>query len=225
MPLVRVDMHCHTNYSRDSVIAPDVMTARYVRAGLDVVCVTDHNTIDGALHMQRIAPFTVVVGEEISTAEGELIGLFLEQAIEPGLSASDTVRAIHAQNGVAVVPHPFDRLRRFRLDGAVLESIALEIDVVEIFNSRTLLMSDNERTASWARSKGVVMGGGSDAHTPGEIGTAYVEMPPFDGPAQFLTALRQGIVVGRRSNPFLRMRTAFTRFRDPTPALDPEVAT
>ncbi|HET9199868.1 MAG TPA: PHP domain-containing protein [Dehalococcoidia bacterium] len=213
MPLVRVDMHCHTSYSRDSVIEPEVMSQRYVRSGLHAVCVTDHDTIDGALHMQRIAPFKVVVGEEISTHEGELIGLFLSRAVQPGLSAAETIEAIHEQGGLAVVPHPFDRLRRFRLDEAVLESVAAQVDIIETFNSRTLLMSDNERTASWAKSKGIVMGGGSDAHTPGEIGTAYVEMPPFAGPTEFLAALRQGIVVGRRSNPFLRMQTTFTRFR------------
>jgi predicted metal-dependent phosphoesterase TrpH len=213
MPLVRVDMHSHTNYSRDSVIAPEVMAERYERAGLHAVCVTDHNTIDGAIRLQRFASWTVIVGEEISTSEGELIGLFLQRAIQPGLPALETIREIHAQGGLAVVPHPFDRLRRFRLDTAVLESVVAEIDIVEAFNSRTLLMSDNERTVSWARSKGLVMGGGSDAHTPGEIGTVYVEMPAFAGPAEFLAALRQGAVVGRRSNPFLRLQTAFTRFR------------
>lgn len=213
MPLVRVDMHSHTNYSRDSVIAPEVMAERYERAGLHAVCVTDHNTIDGALRLQSLGSLTVVVGEEISTSEGELIGLFLQRAIQPGLAALETIREIHGQGGLAVVPHPFDRLRRFRLDSGVLESVVAEIDIVEAFNARTLLMSDNERTVSWARSKGLVMSGGSDAHTPGEIGTVYVEMPPFAGPAEFLAALRQGVVVGRRSNPFLRLQTAFTRFR------------
>ena len=224
MPLVRVDMHCHTHYSRDSVIAPEVMAERYACAGLDVVCVTDHNTIEGALHLQRVAPFAVVVGEEISTGEGELIGLFLERTVEPGLAAAETVEAIHQQGGLAVVPHPFDRLRRFRLDSSVLESIAQQIDIVETFNSRTLLMSDNERTASWARSKGIPMGGGSDAHTPGEIGTAYVEMPSFALAQGFLAALREGIIVGRRSNPFLRLQTTFTRFRDRPPGLSSEAA-
>ena len=213
MPLVRVDMHCHTDYSRDSVITPEVMAERYARSGFHTVCVTDHDTIDGALHLRGTAPFNVVVGEEISTQEGELIGLFLTSRVQPGLSAAETIEAIHNQEGLAVVPHPFDRFRRFRLDEAVLESVAGQVDIIETFNSRTLLMSDNERTASWARSKGILMGGGSDAHTPGEIGTASVEMPAFESAKEFLEALRQGIVVGRRSNPFLRMQTTLTRFR------------
>jgi predicted metal-dependent phosphoesterase TrpH len=223
MPLIRVDMHSHTDYSRDSIITPGTLVEMYLRAGFHAVCVTDHNTIDGAIHVQRIAPFRVIVGEEVSTSEGELIGLFLRRTVQPGLSAAETIEAIHEQGGLAVVPHPFDRMRRFRLDEGVLESVVGQLDVVETFNSRTLLMSDNERTASWAKSKGIVTGGGSDAHTPGEIGTAWVEMPAFEGPADFLRSLGEGIVVGRRSNPFLRMQTTFTRFRSHVPRHAEEV--
>lgn len=213
MPLTRVDMHCHTTYSRDSVIPPDVMVKRYVQRGIHAVCVTDHNTIEGARHVQRIAPFQVVIGEEISSADGEIIGLFLQETIPASLSSADTVAAIHEQGGLAVAPHPFDRRRGGRLEQGALQNIRFTLDIVEVFNSRTFLMSDNERTASWARANGLPMGAGSDAHTPGEIGTAYVDMPEFETAAEFIASLRQGVIVGRRSNPLLRLQTAFTRFR------------
>ncbi|MPZ23165.1 MAG: PHP domain-containing protein [Dehalococcoidia bacterium] len=213
MPTIRVDMHSHTDYSRDSVIAPETMVERYQRAGIDAVCVTDHDTIEGALELQRIAPFRIIVGEEISTTDGELIGLFLGERIEPGRSAEETVTAIHSQGGIIVVPHPFDRFRRHRLSEEALERAATFVDAVEVFNSRTLLAGDNARAAAWARARGLPMGCGSDAHTPGEIGKAHVEMPPFGDAREFLAALRQGAVAGRRSNPLLRVLTTPTRWR------------
>jgi predicted metal-dependent phosphoesterase TrpH len=213
MTLTRLDMHAHSNYSPDSVISPETMVKRYIQAGIRAVCVTDHDTIEGALHLQRMAPFKVVIGEEVTTAQGHLLGLFLRQAVAPGMSALETVEAIHEQGGLAVIPHPFDRFRSTRLDTRTSELLAPIVDAVEVFNSRTLLIGDDERTASWARLRNLPMGAGSDCHTPGEVGTAYVDLPDFNGAGDFVAALRQGVVVGRRSNPLLRLQTSFTRLR------------
>ncbi|MEX2236083.1 MAG: PHP domain-containing protein [Dehalococcoidia bacterium] len=206
MALIRVDTHCHTTFSQDSALDPETLVARYARMGFAAVCITDHNTLEGALAVREMAPFQVIVGEEIDSSEGELIGLFLQEVVPAGMLASETAKAIHEQGGLVVAPHPFDRFRRRRIDGATLQSIAVYLDAVEVFNSRTLLWSDNERTVSWAREKGLVMTGGSDAHSAGELGAAYVDMPAFSGASEFLSSLRQGMIVGRRSSPLTRLR-------------------
>src|ERR671937_11686 len=105
-------MHMHTEYSRDSRQTLRVFAAAAEQAGLNVVCVTDHDTVEGALRLREMnTALRVIVGEEIYTREGELIGLFLERAVPPGLSLEETIARIKDQNGLAYVPHPFSRNR------------------------------------------------------------------------------------------------------------------
>jgi hypothetical protein len=172
---------------------------RYGRAGIDCVAVSDHNNIDGALAVRGDAGFRVIVAEEIKTSEGEIIGLFLRENIRKGLTPEDTVRAIREQGGIVLVPHPFDRLRRSPLRTEALLRILSDVDVIEVFNSRNVLQADNDRALQFAREHGKLMSAATDAHTPWEIGLAYTEMPEFEGPGDFLIALGQGQVVGRRS--------------------------
>src|SRR5712692_5569806 len=117
-------MHTHCEASPDSRTNV-AEQARAVRAaGIDVVCATDHNTIDGALRLRELADgFRVVVGEEVSTREGELIGLFLERPIPPGLSAEETIAGIHEQGGLVSVPHPFSHNRPLHLRRETLDRL------------------------------------------------------------------------------------------------------
>jgi len=158
---------------------------------------TDHDTIDGALALRAQEPDGVVVGQEVTTTEGELIGLFLEQAIPARLPPDEVVRRIRAQGGLVYLQHPYDAWRR-RLRETAVERLAGEIDVVEVFNGRSPDEA-NRRAEELCATLRAAAGAGSDAHTLAEIGSAYVEMEAFRGAADFLVKLRDATIVRRAS--------------------------
>jgi len=194
---VRVDLHSHTMWSGDSTTTPDEIDEAVVASGLDVLCVTDHHAIAGALQLARRLTCRVVVGEELRTHAGEIIGLFLTERIPFGTPPADAARAIRDQGGVVYVPHPFDPMRR-NLSEPALEALvgAGLVDAVEVLNAKTSLPSLNRRAGELAAARDLAAGAGSDAHVPHALGAAYVEMPDFDGPQDFLAKLRAGRVVG-----------------------------
>jgi predicted metal-dependent phosphoesterase TrpH len=196
---MKADLHAHTHFSRDALTSVDTFARRYQRAGIDCVAVSDHNNIDGALAVRESASFRVIVSEEIKSNEGEIIGLFLRETVRKGLTPEDTVRAIREQGGLVLIPHPYDRLRRSPLRPEAALRIMKDVDVIEVFNSRTVFAADNEQSRRLAEEHNKLMSAATDSHTPWEIGLAYVEMPPFEGPGDFLVALGKGKIVGRRS--------------------------
>jgi predicted metal-dependent phosphoesterase TrpH len=165
------------------------------------VVITDHDRIEGALRLHARAPDRVIVGEEIRTAEGpDLIGIFLTELIPRGTPLREAAERILDQGGVVYVPHPFDTRRRG--GGPLLDSIAGLVDVVEAHNARTFKPEVNAQGEAWAKAHGKLLGAGSDAHTLGEIGTAHVEVPPFEPNREsFLAALRGASIV-RGTSPF-----------------------
>ena len=194
---LRVDLHSHTMWSGDSTTTPDELVAAIEESGLDVVCITDHNTIDGALALADRLPCRVVVGEELRTTAGELIGLFLRDRVPMGTTPVEAAEAIRDQGGLVYVPHPFDPMRRNLAEPALVDLAARGlVDAVEVLNAKTSLASLNRRAAEFASEHGLAAGAGSDAHVPGALGAAYVEMDDFDGPASFLAALGRARVVG-----------------------------
>ena len=211
---VRVDMHTHSEYSPDSR-TPLAEQARAIRAaGLQVVCATDHNTIDGALRLREMADgFRVIVGEEISSRDGEIIGLFLERAVPRDLTGEETIARIHEQGGIVVVPHPFSVNRRYHLRRASLDRLRGSIDAIEVFNAREAFGRENRQAAAYAREHSIVASAGSDAHRAGEIGNAFIEMPPFTGREDFLAALAQGVVHGHLSGSRVHFFTRYDRIR------------
>ncbi len=194
---VRVDLHSHTMWSGDSTTTPDEVCESVVESGIDVLCITDHNAIRGATELADRLPCRVVVGEELRTHAGEIIGLFLTERIPVGAPPAEAARAIRDQGGVVYVPHPFDPMRRNMAEPALYElAQAGLLDAVEVLNAKTSLRSLNERAAGFAAEFDLAAGAGSDAHVPHALGAAYVEMPDFDGPADFLAKLRDGRIVG-----------------------------
>ncbi len=197
-----IDLHCHTSASFDSLADPAKVARTAASRGLTHLVVSDHDRIDGALRARDAAPdgLTVIVGEEVRTADGDLIAAYLERPVPPGLSAADTVAAIREQGGLAGIPHPFDRFRGSLLKDARMASLAPLVDWVEVHNAR-LVGSGNERAAEFAREHdkpGVAV---SDSHTITEVGVAYTAL---DGdpstPAGLLAALPGAeLVVGRAS--------------------------
>ncbi len=169
-----VDLHCHTNASFDCLSDPAQVARTAAERGLTHLAITDHDRIDGALRARDAAPagLTILVGEEIRTQQGDLIGLFLEEAIPPGLSAAETIAAIRAQGGLVGVPHPFDRFRGSLLRDAATADIAREADWIEVHNARLLGVKGNAHAAALAADLGRPGVAVSDAHTILEIGVA-----------------------------------------------------
>lgn len=201
---VRVDTHLHTMYSGDAVTTLDELTAVVEDAGIDVVCITDHNAVAGAEEARERARAgdlgcRVVVGEEVRTGAGELIGLFLDERVPHGIDVRDAVARIRAQEGVVTVPHPLDPMRH-SLGEVTIRDLAAEgaLDALEVFNAKSPLDHLNDDAATLADRLGLPGTAGSDAHDPDALGAAYLEMPDFDGPAGFRASLADARVVGHR---------------------------
>jgi predicted metal-dependent phosphoesterase TrpH len=173
-----VDLHCHTSASFDSLAAPESVVRAAAKRGLTHLAITDHDRIDGALRARDVAPegLVVIVGEEVKTADGDLIALFLTEAMQPGLSARDTIAAVRAQGGLVGIPHPFDKLRGSMLKDPRLEAMATLVDWVEAHNARVVGSTGNERAAEFAAEMGLPGIAVSDAHSVIEVGVAYTTL-------------------------------------------------
>lgn len=195
---VRVDCHLHTVRSGDAETTLDQLAERVARIGLDVVCITDHHAIDAATEaLERDLGVRVVVGEEVRTPEGELIGLFLNERIPYVLPLAEVVGRIRGQGGVVYAPHPFDPVRAGLREEALRQLCASgDLDVIEGFNAKIEDDAHNRSARRIADVYGIPVAAGSDAHDPAGIGAAWVEMPDFDGPAEFLGSLRSARLVG-----------------------------
>jgi predicted metal-dependent phosphoesterase TrpH len=174
-----VDLHCHTSASFDSLAAPAAVVRAAAARGLTHLAITDHDRIDGALEARQVASaeapgLTVIVGQEIRTTAGDLIGVFLSEAIPPGLSPADALASVRAQGGLVGIAHPFDRFRGSvgRGESAALEALAASVDWIEAWNSRLLVGDGNAQAAELAMRVGVAGVAVSDAHTTLEVGVA-----------------------------------------------------
>ena len=154
---------------------PEEIVKTAIKKGLDGIAVTDHNTIAGGIRAKEFetGDFRVIVGSEIATDRGEVIGLFLSEEVAPG-NFEDVVTAIRDQGGFVILPHPFDRLRSTALHPQPED--AGQIDAVEGFNARCIFASDNRAAAEFGREHNLAVVAGSDAHFPAEIGRAGVRL-------------------------------------------------
>jgi predicted metal-dependent phosphoesterase TrpH len=209
---IHVDLHIHTCYSVDSLMTLDEVAEAALARGLGALAITDHDAIEGALALSRTAPFPVIVGEEVDVGDGEIIGLFLREWIPPNLGAVETIARIRAQGGLVYIPHPFDNYRH-PLPEPVLRSLLHEVDAIEVLNARVTVAAFNERAARFAQEHGIPCGAGSDAHTPAEIGQAYVEMEPFADSDSFLTHLARGRIGGSASGRYVHLFSTWAKIR------------
>ena len=211
--MLKADLHIHTEYSSDCNTPLEKIINRCLEIGINCIAIADHGTAEGALKMQGLAPFKVIVAEEILTPHGEIIGMFLKETIPSGLSVEQTISQIRTQGGLVCIPHPFDTFRPSALDSGIIEEIVDQIDIIEAFNSRAPLLQSSTKAQTFADKYGIAKSAGSDAHTIGEIGNAYMEMPEFNGRDDFLQALRTGKVVGRRTSPLIHFVTAWEKLK------------
>lgn len=215
MPSVKTVFHVHTDYSDDCNASVEDILDQAVRMGVGCVTITDHDTIAGALALSRIAGdrLKVVVGEEISTSEGHLIGLFLREEIQPGLSPRRTAELIRDQGGLVIAPHPFNSIFGCSLRDSVYGIVDL-LHAVEVCNAQNLLSRANrqaERFASQFRLPPIV---GADVHHRGHLDACFQWMQPFEGPQGFIESLKHAHFVEGRHTLGYFVRTAWCIFRD-----------
>ncbi len=211
--MLKADLHIHSKYSMDSSNTLEAIISRCLELEINCIAIADHGTAAGALKMQSLSPFPVIVAEEILTPHGEIMGMFLKSTIPSPLPIEQALAEIRTQGGLVCIPLLFDTIRGSTLDSKTAEEIAGQIDVVEVFNSRSPLLNISARARAFAEKHGLAQSAGSDAHTLHEIGNAYVEMPEFNGKDEFLQALAKGKISGRRTNPLIHVTTTFAKLK------------
>ncbi|MCL2706568.1 MAG: PHP domain-containing protein [Dehalococcoidia bacterium] len=212
--MIKVDLHIHTHYSGDSDTSLEQLTERCQKLGLGAIAVTDHGTAEGALKLSRQnTPFKLIVGEEIESSEGEIIGLFLKKSIPCRLSPEETIRRIREQGGLVCIPHPFDRYRSSAMQSATLERIADQVDIIEVFNARTIQLQNLKLPNEFAGRHHLLAGAGSDAHSLAEIGRAYIVIPDFNSRDEFLQNMTHAKIYGKRPSMAIYCRSTLRRVR------------
>jgi predicted metal-dependent phosphoesterase TrpH len=211
--MLKADLHIHTQYSMDCNTPLEQIIQRCQEKGINCIAIADHGTVEGALKMQDMAPFRVIVAEEVLTPHGEIMGMFLKETIPSGQSVEQAISRIRAQGGLVCIPHPFDRFRKSALDSKMLNQILKNVDIIEILNARIIINSDIVKAQNLASKHGIPGSAGSDAHALHEIGNAYVEMPEFNGSEDFLPMLAKGRIIGHRTNPMSHFSSSLARIK------------
>jgi predicted metal-dependent phosphoesterase TrpH len=188
--MIKLEFHCHTYASKDSLTLPADLVSAARRKGIDRVVVTDHNSISGAREAQAIDPVLIIVGEEIMTTKGEILAAFVQEEIPRGLTPQETIARLKEQGAFISVSHPFDELR----EGGWKENDLLEIlpfvDAIEVYNSRCMFPRFNRRAGAFARRYNIAGTVGSDAHAAFEVGRSLLLLDQFTGPAGLRNVIR-----------------------------------
>ena len=202
-PRIDIDLHMHTDHSHDCATPVEVLLATAREQRLGAIAVTDHNVISGAYEARDKAAeygVKVIVAEEVKTADqGEVIGLFIEHKIARGMTLAETVAEIKRQGGLIYVPHPFDRMHAVP-DYEHLLAIVEDIDLIEVYNPRVAIGSFNEEAQRFATKYRILAAAGSDSHVAQGLGSVRVRMADFDGPQEFLEALREAEITTKPSS-------------------------
>ena len=186
---MRVDLHLHSSYSHDGQSSLGELVERCRECHLDRIALTDHNTVEGALALQRIEPGLTIVGEEVKALEGEVIGLFITRRLPPYQPPGEVMDIIHGMGGLVYVPHPFDRNRsHFRAE--LLVELADRIDIIETYNPWCDAAA-NQAAVRLATDLDKVAATGSDSHSARELGRSWMEMEEYTSPQDFLVKLRE----------------------------------
>jgi predicted metal-dependent phosphoesterase TrpH len=219
--MLRLEFHCHTIASKDSLTRPRKLVDTCRRKGIDRVVVTDHNTIAGARAAQALDPELVIVGEEIMTTRGEILAAFVTEEIPAGLTPQETIRRLKDQGAFISVSHPFDLLRAggWRQDD-LLEILPL-VDAIEVYNSRCLLPDFNREARQFAEKHNLAGTVGSDAHAAFEVGRSVLWLDQFEGPDGMRAVIRNARFETRQSPPWFHLTSRYAVFRKRlNPSLD-----
>lgn len=206
---LRVEFHCHTIASKDSLTRPEALVAACRKKGIDRVVVTDHNTIAGALAAQKFDPERVIIGEEIMTRSGELLAAYVTEEIPAGLPPKEAIERLREQGAFISVSHPFDVHRSGHWQEADLREIAPLVDAIEVFNARCFHQAHNDQSLAFARALNLPGTAGSDAHTAFELGKAVLVMAPFEGADGFRAALPSAAIDASLSSPWVHITSRY----------------
>jgi predicted metal-dependent phosphoesterase TrpH len=213
----KIDLHAHTWHSRDCPVSPERVVRAAKRRGLDGIAITNHGMLAGHGAAQEAGgpDFHIIPGEEVYSSAGEIIGLFLHGEIPNGLSPEETCEAIRAQNGVVIVPHPYDRYRKGAVGEVVLDRLVAAglVDAVEVFNSRMMAPMDNWAAKRYAVAHHVPMVVGSDGHSSWEYGGSYIEIAPFTDAASFRANLPSATLHSHRSPQWVHVISSIEKKR------------
>ena len=207
--MLKVEFHCHTNASKDSLTHPRDLVDTCRRKGIDRVIITDHNTIKGAREAQALDPQLVIVGEEIMTTQGEILAAFVREEIPKGLSPAETIQRLKDQGAFISVSHPFDAWREGGWQEADLLEILPDVDAIEVYNSRCMLPSFNRAARQFAEKHNIAGTVGSDAHAAFELGRSLMLLHPFEGPVEMRGVIRNGVPLVKWSPPWFRLTSRF----------------
>ena len=195
--MTKIDLHTHSIGSPDGGITLEDYRQLLNNNVLDVIAITDHDSIDQAVAIQKELGSRIIVGEEITTQDGELIGLFLSKKVEPGQSAQATAKAIKIQGGLVYVPHPFETVRK-GITQSVLDSIVDNVDIVEVHNGRAVFQNKGPQAATWARLNNKICAASSDAHGSKGLGTTYTITNSIPTKETLLRELKTGRLTTQR---------------------------
>ena len=221
--LAHADFHIHTRFSRDSRLGEERFIRRAIERGLTHVAITNHNNVEGAIAVRdKVAELgltdqlTVILGEEVSTADGEVVGLFLTTTVPRGLSADATADEIHRQGGLVSIPHPFDPFRGSHIREAPLAALAEagKIDMVEVFNCRVTFQRHNQEAAEFAARHGIPGIAASDTHSAMEVAMATNTMPAFGTADELRAALSDNDWQASRSTVLIHLTTRWAVWRN-----------
>lgn len=195
---IKIDIHVHSETSYDCLTTLEDFKNILNSNRLDKIAITDHSKIGLAFELKEIYGDRIIIGEEIMTTHGEIIGLFLHKEIPRGLSPEETIEEIRKQGGIVYIPHPFDKRRSgiFRYDNYV--EILKSADIIETFNSRCFSQIPNQLAKAFAYENMMPEGVGSDAHNADEIGRSYLEMDDFSDAKEFLENIQSATLVKRK---------------------------
>jgi len=211
--MLRVEFHCHTIFSKDSLISPQTLVDICRRKGIDRVVVTDHNTIAGARAAQALDPGRVIVGEEIMTTRGEILASYVTEEIPSMLSPLKTIELLRAQGSFISVSHPFDEWRSGGWKEKDLLGIISLVDAIEVYNSRCMSPAFNRRAGEFARQHNLGGTVGSDAHAAFELGRSLNLLESFQGPDEMRQVIRRAAFQTRWSPPWVHLTSRYAVIR------------
>ncbi len=189
--MFKLDLHTHSSASPDGAITVEQYAQIIEDGALDYIAVTDHDTVTKALELQRTLGEHIIIGEEITTTEGEIIGLFLTSPVPPQLSALETVQAIKRQGGLVYIPHPFETVRK-GINQVTLDHIIEFVDIIEVYNGRAVLQNKGPQAATIARLKNKPGAASSDAHGAKGLGTAFTNIKDIPTAKNLCSLLETG---------------------------------
>jgi predicted metal-dependent phosphoesterase TrpH len=170
--MYKLDLHTHSEASPDGSLRVIDYKRMLESGALDYVAITDHNRIDFAIQLQKVLGDSIIVGEEIMTNEGEIIGLYLKKAIPGGMSLKETIHYVKDQQAIVYVPHPFETIRS-GISPTGLDAIASDVQIVEVFNGRAIFQNRSKQSHAWAKKHAKAMAASSDSHGPRGWGKTY----------------------------------------------------